>query len=322
MIISVAFPKNGRETIGGIHRVHGVLLEQSEFRNDPVHPMRESNLVKILQSQTSRKVGLIPIDTVRQGAEVLRREISSLPKDFRYVIIDSAVQEDLRIVAAAVGHERLLGGSSAIAEELPKFWPIIESRVPKSPTQVRAGGAVLVVSGSLTPQTKAQTAKLAEEGVPVIMMDSRCIYNEEHKKGQIREAIERATALLKQGNDVLLMMDSDSRTVEDTKRLGSERGMDSLQVGRRVSSVLAEAVASIVDLTGVQRLVVAGGDTSGSICRKLNIEGNYVLDEIEPGIPSGLAIGLPLLIVLKSGSFGQEHFLVKAVRHLRRLGGG
>jgi uncharacterized protein YgbK (DUF1537 family) len=214
----------------------------------------------------------------------------------------------------------LLGGSSAIAEELPKFWPIVEAGRQMSSSPIRGGGAVLVVSGSLTPQTKAQTAKLAAEGVPVITMDSRCIYNEEHKKGHIHEVIERATAFLKQGNDVLLMMDSDARAVEETKRLGAVHGMNSLQVGKGVSSVLAETAASIVELARVQRLVVAGGDTSGNVCRKLKIEGNYVLDEIEPGIPSGLAIGLPMLMVLKSGSFGQEHFLVKAVRHLKRLG--
>jgi uncharacterized protein YgbK (DUF1537 family) len=266
-------------------------------------------------------VGLIPIDTVRQGVKAVAKEMGNLAKDAAYVITDSAVQEDLRIVAEAVQHERLLGGSSAIAEELPKFWPIAAARRRISPPSIRAGGAVLVVSGSLTPQTRAQTAKLAEDGVPVMTMDSRCIYQEEQKQGQIREAAERAAALLKQGSDVLLMMDNEARTVKETKRLGADRGINSLQIGKQVSATLAEAAARIVELAGVQRLVVAGGDTSGTICRRLNIEGNYVLDEIEPGIPSGLAIGLPMLIILKSGSFGQEHFLVKAVRHLKRLGG-
>ncbi|WP_372714698.1 four-carbon acid sugar kinase family protein, partial [Ilyobacter sp.] len=44
-IISLAFPKNGRTTIHGIHRVNGELLENSNFANDPVHPMTSSDLV-------------------------------------------------------------------------------------------------------------------------------------------------------------------------------------------------------------------------------------------------------------------------------------
>lgn len=53
--------------------------------------------------------------------------------------------------------------------------------------------------------------------------------------------------------------------------------------------------------------------------RKLGIEGNYVLKEIEPGLPSGLSIGKEMLIVLKSGSFGKADFLVKAIDHLKDL---
>src|SRR5699024_7786562 len=58
-VVVLGFPGNGRQTIDGIHYVHGEKLEESQFKSDPVHPMKESNLVDILQSQTKRKVGSI-----------------------------------------------------------------------------------------------------------------------------------------------------------------------------------------------------------------------------------------------------------------------
>ncbi len=54
--VVLGFPDNGRTTLDGIHYVYGEKLEDSQFRNDPVNPMRESNLVKILAVQTRRPV--------------------------------------------------------------------------------------------------------------------------------------------------------------------------------------------------------------------------------------------------------------------------
>ena len=65
--VVVGFPKNGRQTIDGIHYVRGVKLEESEFRNDPVHPMDRSSLVELLASQTKQRVGLVRYTVVGQG---------------------------------------------------------------------------------------------------------------------------------------------------------------------------------------------------------------------------------------------------------------
>ena len=43
-IVSAAFIKNGRQTIQGIHYVHGQKIADSPFRSDPVNPIHESEL--------------------------------------------------------------------------------------------------------------------------------------------------------------------------------------------------------------------------------------------------------------------------------------
>lgn len=318
-IISLAFPKNGRQTINGVHTVHGKLLENSEFYNDPVHPMVESDVVSILQKQTSRTVTLINLDTVRKGASALKEAIEQARKSFNYCIIDSENQSDLTIVAEAIYEYKVLCGSSAIAEELPKFLNRTPVDSPLNNLNINDQHGVLVVSGSLTPQTRAQTDYLISAGVPCMILDSRKVFASVDRDKEVKRLSEATQALLKQGKDVLVMADNRHEIVARTKEIGKEKGIDSLSISKMVSAALADVTEHVVNKTGLERLVVAGGDTSGTVSRKLGIKGNYVLKEIETGLPSGLAIGRHMLIVLKSGSFGKADFLVHAIDHLKNL---
>jgi uncharacterized protein YgbK (DUF1537 family) len=66
-VVVLGYPKNGRTTIDGVHYVHARLLAESEFRADPIHPMQESNLVHILQSQTRRASRSFALQDHRPG---------------------------------------------------------------------------------------------------------------------------------------------------------------------------------------------------------------------------------------------------------------
>nr|WP_255437459.1 nucleotide-binding domain containing protein [Thalassobacillus sp. CUG 92003] len=178
----------------------------------------------------------------------------------------------------------------------------------------------MVVSGSLTPQTKEQTKFLIENKLPNIIFDSRKVFNETEAQKEIDRIVVEAKSIILNGNDLLVMADSSDDIVAQTKDIGVEKyRLDPLTISKLVSAKLAEASYQIIEQTGLRKLVIAGGDTSGTICRKLGIEGNYVLKEIETGLPSGLAIGNEMLIVLKSGSFGSKEFLTKAINHLNDL---
>ncbi|MCG7334735.1 four-carbon acid sugar kinase family protein [Sporosarcina sp. ACRSM] len=318
-IISLAFPKNGRQTKNAVHTVHGKLLEDSEFSRDPVHPMYQSNLVDILQGQTKRKVTFIDIETVRRGASVLRTAIEERRKEFNYCLIDSETQADLTIVAEAVHDYKVLGGSSAIAEELPKFLQVQPISHSFMNLDLTDDLGVLVVSGSLTPQTRAQTAYLISSGVPSIVLDSRKIFVHTEREKEVRRVFEAAQLLLRQGKDVLMMANNEEEVVLETKEMGLKLNIDPLLISKMVSATLADITGQIENATSLKKLVIAGGNTSGTVSRKLGIKGNYILEEIETGVPSGLALGRHMLIVLKSGSFGKPDFLVRAVAHLKDL---
>lgn len=319
-IISLAFPKNGRKTINGIHTVHGRRLENSEFANDPVHPMKDSNLVNILQAQTNRKVLLINLDVVRQGVDHLKAALKKAKNKSNYCIVDSETQEDLLIVAEAIHDYPIICGSSAIAEELPKFWSLEKTNSKINNINILDDNGVLVVSGSLTPQTKAQTKHLIDVGITAVVLDSQKAFVREERQKEIMRIAKKTINTLSTGKDVLLMADNREEVVAATKQKGLETyNMDSLSISKLISDVLAEATKQIVNQTNLKKLIIAGGDTSGTVTRKLGIKGNYVLKEIQTGLPSGLAIGRGMFIVLKSGSFGTEEFLEDAIEHLKKL---
>jgi len=318
-VVSVAFPKNGRQTHHGIHTVNGQRLEDSAFVRDPVHPTRESDLVKILSAQTSRRVGLIDLATVRAGAPALRAALEAQRSTCDYCLVDAVEQQDLTILAEAAHDFPFLAGSSALAEELPKFWPRRTPRDPLAGKDLSTPRNVLTVAGSLTPQTKAQTAALIAAGTPAVTLDSRLIFSPLDRAKEIDRVITAALGHLVTGRDALVLADQSETVVAATKALGEQQGLDPLAASKAVSAALADITLALVETARLKRLVVAGGDTSGTVCRRLGIRGNYVLHEIAPGVPSGLTLGRELLIVLKSGSFGAVDFLVRAGEHLKTL---
>ena len=54
-----AFPATRRTIYQGYLFVSGVLLNESGMQHHPLTPMTDANLVRVLQQQTKRKVGLV-----------------------------------------------------------------------------------------------------------------------------------------------------------------------------------------------------------------------------------------------------------------------
>ena len=75
---------------------------------------------------------------------------------------------------------------------------------------------------------------------------------------------------------------------------------------------LATVAAGLAD-AGVQRLVVAGGETSGAVVQALQVRALRIGASIDPGVPWTQAEGRPLWLALKSGNFGSVDFFSKAL---------
>lgn len=324
-IVVLGFPKNGRISRESIHYVHGRLLEESEFRDDPIHPMRISNLVDILQSQTRRKVAAIHWDVIDQGPEALKQHIAGMQGQASYVILDVTGQEALRTIALAVQEYPVLCGSSALAEELPAAWTQRGTFRPSAlaynglgwrPAHPEAG--VLTVAGSLMPQTARQIQHLAGQRLSIFELDSLRLFQAHEREVEIERLVQALVAELEAGRDTVLHSPNDPVRVEQTRSLGLQSGRSNTETAQLVSGTLAEVAARTLERTGQDRLVVAGGETSAAVCDRLGVDGLRVWKEIQPGLPSCLTLAPhPMLLVLKSGSFGSPEFLEQAIRHLK-----
>ena len=73
-----AFPDNKRTVFKGYLFAGDVLLNESGMQNHPLTPMTDANLVRVMQAQTKRKVGLIDYKTVAQGEGAIRERIAAL----------------------------------------------------------------------------------------------------------------------------------------------------------------------------------------------------------------------------------------------------
>ncbi|MFC4811153.1 four-carbon acid sugar kinase family protein [Paenibacillus sp. GCM10023250] len=343
-VVVLGFPKNGRTTLGGVHYVHGKLLEESEFRRDPVHPMTESNLIDILQKQTERKVALLTIDAVERGPEALRAEIERMRTLCAYLILDVRDQASLRIIAEAAKEEPILCGSSALSEESALLLAAERASAagggqggtsgeggPSGKSTDTPGaaagegqvapGAVLCAAGSLMPQTAAQLAYAKRSGVAALELDSLVLLRPAERDAHLEALIALACAELRAGRDVVVHASNEPEKVTATKTLARALGSGNTDISRVVSGALSSVVAAVAERTGQRSLLIAGGETSAAVCGALGVRGLRLLREIEPGLPSCLALGgTPYRLVLKSGSFGSETFFVKAIEHLKRLG--
>ena len=77
-IATPAFPDNQRTVFKGHLFVGDVLLDASGMQNHPLTPMTDPNLVRVLQAQCSRPVGLIDYRVVAQGEGAIRERIAQL----------------------------------------------------------------------------------------------------------------------------------------------------------------------------------------------------------------------------------------------------
>jgi uncharacterized protein YgbK (DUF1537 family) len=300
-----AFPENGRTIYRGYLFVGDVLLSESGMRDHPLTPMRDANLRRVLGRQTPHKVGLVPLETAREGAAAVRQRFARLKSEgCRHAILDAASDADLLTLGEALAGLRLVTGGSGIALGLPENFRRAGLLEPTegadrlSPVQ----GPAAVISGSCSPATLAQVAAM-RRAHPVFEVDPLALAAGEPV---VAQALDWAARHLGERPLLVSASAAPERVRAVHHKLGRERA------GALVEDALAAIARGLVE-RGVRRLVVAGGETAGAIVRALGISALRIGPQIDPGVPWTASLGEPaLLLALKSGNFGREDFFMRA----------
>ena len=300
-----AFPANKRTIYLGHLFVGDVLLADSPMKDHPLTPMRDSNLVNVLQRQSKHKVGLVPFATVAKGPDAIGEAfIAARARGDRYAVVDALTDMNLYDIGTALADMKLITGGSGIALGLPSnFVRRGEMQATPAPqTMVAPKGRAVVIAGSCSEATRGQVAAAIAAGMPAFKIDPLDLIG----GGISVAAIVAEVVKTPDQRPVLVYSSADPAGVRAAQ---AELGRD--RAGQFVEQALAEIAEALVG-AGFTRLIVAGGETSGAVVQKLGLSTLEIGPEIDPGVPWTRAVGRDLVLALKSGNFGGRDFFLKA----------
>jgi uncharacterized protein YgbK (DUF1537 family) len=308
-IATPAFPDNGRTVFKGHLFVGDVLLSDSGMRDHPLTPMRDANLVRVLQAQCKRRVGLVDHRVVAQGPDAIRARFAALRQEgVGIAIVDAVSNDDLLRLGPALADLPLVTAGSGVAIGLPPNFGI--AATASAATLPPATGLRAIVSGSCSVATNAQVKAFVDAGGAAFAVDPLRIAG---GTDVAADALRWAADRLAKGPVLVYATAEPSavRAVQD--RLGVEAA------GALVERTLAAVARRLVE-RGVRQLVVAGGETSGACVQALDVRQLQIGAQIDPGVPWCFAPGAGgagLHLALKSGNFGGTDFFTRAFEVLR-----
>ena len=307
-IVCPAFPENQRTVFKGHLFVGDVLLSDSGMRNHPLTPMTDASLVRVMQAQTRRRVGLVAQDVVARGSQAIRERFAELQAQrVGVAVLDAVDNADLLRIGPALAGMKLVTAGSGIAIGLPPNWADRLGHAAVAAQLPLASGLKAVVSGSCSVATNAQVRQFIQAGRPAFAVDPLAV---EEGTDVVAQALAALVPQLPSGA-VLAYATAEPEAVKAVQaQLGTEKA------GALVEDTLSRIALGLVQ-AGVRQLVVAGGETSGAVVQALGVQRMAIGPQIDPGVPwtavrSPAAGGQTLHMALKSGNFGSTDFFTKA----------
>lgn len=306
----------------GRHVVFGNLFARSGadselFRLDrhpsmsrhPVTPMDEADLRVHLSRQTSLPIGLVDVLTLERGTDAARSALRLLKSGgFAIALIDLLLERQLPAVGALLddcADERQPGfavGSSGVESALCEHWRSSgRLGTTRAFPSAHDAGPIVVIVGSRSPVTARQRRRAIDAGFGHVAID---LLAAQRPAGRQDEELNRATAAARAALD-----DGRSVVVDVGDATATSPGT--------VAGFLARAAARIVAETGVRRMLVAGGDTSGAVAASLAIESIEMIATLARGAPLCRASAPGqhadgLEVIFKGGQVGDENLFLAA----------
>jgi 3-dehydrotetronate 4-kinase len=313
VLVTPAFPETGRTVYQGNLFVGSVPLNESPLKDHPLNPMHDSNLVRVLARQSKTKIGLADLPVIARGPDAVRTHLAGLAaKGFGAVIADAVFERDLETIGTVALDHRVSVGASGVGLGLARALVAsgrVKANAATAISDKPVGGSAACLAGSCSQATLQQIAK-TEQAIPVLHLDPEKVVA---GKDETQRALAWARQRLSKGPILI----ASSSTPDQVAALQARHGRDA--AGHAIEQAMADIAESLVR-SGVRRLVVAGGETSGAVVDRLGIPGFLVGPEIAAGVPVLRAVGArdgDMLLALKSGNFGGPEFFSDALKLMK-----
>ncbi len=297
-ILCPALPVNGRQVISGHIYVDGKPLHESSMKDHPLTPMWDSWIPSLMKGQSAFPCHVLPRESMKDAAK-LDRQIDGWKEEspFFYLIPDYENEDDGRRIAEVFGEAKLLtGGSGLLAHMTPG-----SQRFNGSIRTEGVKGKTLFLSGSCSKMTLKQVEEYKRAGGKVVDILPEDLFAGRTTEQDYIKALELNTE-----DRCMFCSSAAPEDVRRAQKMGKE------EVAGRLEALFA-ALASRAAGMGYQKIITAGGETSGAVIRGLGFSAFRIGESAAPGVPILVPTVRPdLRLVLKSGNFGAEDFFEKA----------
>jgi len=299
-VLCPALPVNGRVVRNGILYVNGVPLAESSMKDHPLTPMRRSDLTELMMEQS-----IYP-------CIALTREQLSLPSPAeacgiqgRFTLVPTyETGEDGKQIAKSFGELRLLTGGSGLLFHLGRRYSREEGGAG-SDLELKAEAPRLLLAGSCSAMTQKQVRRYLEQGERALQIRPDLLLSGSQTEEALCQAITEAREA---GRDILLY------STADAEQRGPGPGAATEGIPELLETLMGR-LAVHGQACGFQRIMVAGGETSGAVVRALGAKAYHIGQDAAPGVPVLWPVdGQGLCLVLKSGNFGNEDFFLTVLK--------
>jgi 3-dehydrotetronate 4-kinase len=298
-ILCPALPVNGRIVKNGCLYVNGIPLHKSPMKDHPLTPMRDCDLVRLMDAQSKFPSVKISGDLHKEEVNERIAGITAQSKDSHfYIVPDYEKVEDAEKLVEVFGKLKLITGGSGLAYPLAKM----HKKNAEANGFGRSDSPALLLAGSCSEATRNQIAEYQRSGGEAYFMDPLKLISGEESVEKIWDVISQN----KEGS--ILVYSSDTpENVRDIQQRGKE------EVAGRLEKATADLAERAVQ-AGFHRIIVAGGETSGAVAKRLGYKGYHIGNSISPGVPVMIPVeDSRIRMVFKSGNFGESDFFLQAL---------
>ncbi len=288
----------------------------------PTTPMDEADLCKHLSYQTDIGFGVVDFRHMGagQGDQALQAAVAEGAQIVALDAMDEAtLAEAGRLIAEGAAPFAI--GSQGVEYALVAHWRASgQLAQDHAPARLASVDQLFAVSGSCAPTTAAQIDRAAKHGFEVLDFDASTAVDAARLRAEAERLKEASMRLLSEGRDVLVTTargPDDPAVTRMTEAVG-RAGASSAEANAQLGMALGRLVADIRTTTGLPRVAIGGGDTSGYALTALEAEALSAVAPLAPGAPlcrvhtrrAAKIDGLE--VTLKGGQMGAPDFFIQA----------
>jgi len=292
--------------------------------------MKESDLRQHLAKQTSLECGLIPVLILEKGKGLLKGHVQDLVANkIPLVLFDALLERHVDRACSVIwdyvedGKARFCVGSQEIGYGLARAWTHLDLVSSDRKSHLlgagRKAGQILIVSGSCASVTGRQIEWAASHGFVGIGMHPERLFEPESRESEMNRVVQAAVSAFQEGKSVVIHSAkgaSDAR-ISRTKEKIEGLGLSAQALTEKLGQAMGIVTRKVILASGVTRLVLVGGDTSGRITPALGIWALQVRRSVGIAAPLCYAYSSHseihgLQIALKGGQVGEDDYFGEA----------